>query len=933
MKGKTMVKKLFLAAALAFSALASADTPPAPSPVELLKAQPLEARMERIPGLTIASPIADVSFYSSIMAIEPPWRKRRFFSEEYGQGVAPEKVGGGSVVRMIQTNDTSEFKLNDYSCVVNGNTATVTLDCEATADIPNVFEYSAFAVPASLIDRGEYEGVLENGSAIKGKLPASESKGIQVIAENVREITFKAQLGTLSFKVLEGPGFNVTDRRGAVFANRKCFWFGYQRTLDHGTPFRSVIQVRFEISDELAVNCPRAASPDAKLGVAQTLADGLRPYDPPLQLLPRPKKMVQPTPGTGGTFAPGNSTLQISIDGVDAPEELERLRRAAVRAFDQMGLPAAASGKGGNVRILIDPAAMENPEGYKLNVSADGITIQSPSPRGAFYALQTLRGLVKNGAFPECSIEDWPDMKLRAAHLLVDDYSKIFHTNLINDVLVPMKYNAIVPECETVKWDSTRDVHQPWGMSKQDYLDMVALCRDNYIDVYPLFQTLGHCGWLFPKRPDGSYANIDLAEDPNYPYAYNVSNPRLYPMIETILDEVMEASGNPEFLHIGHDEVFHPKAEYPHRPENKEKGIQKLLYDDVMWYYGYGKRHNAKIMLWHDLFVTPEESPENGAGGAPGFIANVRKDLPRDLYFVTWRYDGRTNDFPDITALAGEGFNIIGAPWNENNNVENLTKFCKNLNAYGMLQTIWCGYNGNRMVTHNGFFQLTPYVRSGLRGWNADDSANRNLAPDQIFCDLISSWTPQAPGEVKLLDISPVANLKLAKEENPFLNGRTYGLDALKPGIVRAGKAPFLLPGIDGAPAAIALQSRNNPLFPSEVTVNFDDLQIKALDILTAAANISAQPFHPLMTLEVAYTDGGVEVMPIQYKLHVSALDDGFNFYQNTGNVLRTVERGGEFFSWYFRWDNPHPEKNVKSVTFRAADERFSLYILGITAE
>lgn len=117
---------------------------------------------------------------------------------------------------------------------------------------------------------------------------------------------------------------------------------------------------------------------------------------------------------------------------------------------------------------------MENEEGYYLDVKPDSISVISKTPRGAFYAMQTLRGILPGRKDPpKLKSKTGRIMSFRAAMFLVDDYSHIFHTRMVDDVLAPLKYNTIVPEVEYVKWDATSDVHQPWGMSKEDYINLV----------------------------------------------------------------------------------------------------------------------------------------------------------------------------------------------------------------------------------------------------------------------------------------------------------------------------------------------------------------------------------------------------------------------------------------------------------------------------
>ncbi len=912
---------------------------PPSSTAEAFINQPLTAKLSNRPGLTLASPLAEISFFSSVMAIEPPWRTVRFYSENHGK--AADKINlpdGGYQVKLLQANDTNEFKLNDYSCTVNGSTAKVILDCEAAADIPNVFEYSALAIPYTLLKGAVYSAELEDGTKVENKkLSASEPNVVMPLLSNVRKIEFKTTLGDLIIEVKQGPCFNLVDRRGVSFGGKKCFWLGYQTTLDYGKPFKSEIDVTFNTAKDLVLATPLAATVNGDLPVA-TVENAGKLFRPDLELLPVPKQITQPLPGDGGKFAVIDNEITVCVANMPQAE-LPRFAAACERVFGKMNIESEVLGRDARiahaVRVNLDADKVKNPEGYELNVTPQEINITAATPRGAFYALQTLRNLYRDGGFPEVTIVDEPDMELRAAFLLVDDYSKIFHTNLVNDVLAPMKYNAVVIECEYVQWDATKDVHEPWGMSKPDYINFVKYCADNYIDVIPLFQTFGHSGWLFPKQADGSFKNVDWAEDPRFPYAYNVSAPGLYEYIEKVLDEVIEASGNPKYLHIGHDEVFHPEAEFPYRPENKAKGAKKILYDDIMWYHAYGQKKGLQIMLWHDLLVTKEESAENGSGGEPHNMAEVRKDLPKDLVLVAWRYDGRNTDFPDITALHNEGFPIVGAPWNEPNNVENLTNFChEKVDALGMIQTIWCGYNGNRIVTHNGFGQLVPYVRTGVWSWNSNRSVNK-YNPEKTICDLMASWrdSDATPGDAKLVDISLVTNLKLDAASNPFLANDNLGMDKLPAGNVQVGRMMFNLPERDGVPSAIALKSRLNPLFPASVELPLN-LTADELYVLLGAVDIAPQRFAELGKMEVTFADGSTVVQPLTYTWQIGAVDDVFNFYQNTGNVREWSDKNRTYRNWFYTFKVPEDKKQpIKTVKFIANNDNFSCYIFGLSAK
>ena len=141
--------------------------------------------------------------------------------------------------------------------------------------------------------------------------------------------------------------------------------------------------------------------------------------------------------------------------------------------------------------------------------------------------------------------------------------------------------------------------------TKDGLHDFLKVCDDNYIEVIPLFQTLGHLEWFFQNGQ-----NLEMAEDPATPYAYNVSHPGVYPAMDAILDEVIEVF-KPKYVHIGHDEID-MIGRFPYQPENVKRGLVDVVYSDIMHYYDYLKKRGIGVMMWHDMIVTKTECPYNG---------------------------------------------------------------------------------------------------------------------------------------------------------------------------------------------------------------------------------------------------------------------------------------------------------------------------------
>ena len=90
-------------------------------------------------------------------------------------------------------------------------------------------------------------------------------------------------------------------------------------------------------------------------------------------------------------------------------------------------------------------------EGYRLEVRKDGVTIVSADPAGEFYARQTLRQLATLTAtnaiaIPCCTIEDWPDLRMRGLFLEMNELSPSHMVRQceVLDGLAKLKYNTVL---------------------------------------------------------------------------------------------------------------------------------------------------------------------------------------------------------------------------------------------------------------------------------------------------------------------------------------------------------------------------------------------------------------------------------------------------------------------------------------------------------
>ncbi|MDD4818432.1 MAG: glycoside hydrolase family 20 zincin-like fold domain-containing protein [Victivallaceae bacterium] len=858
-------------------------------------------------GLAVRSLICEISLGSRIVAVEPPWKTRYFVSTE--PGVTPINENG----RKAQLTDGNggAFALLEYSAsAMPDDRVYIDLSCRMNSDAQAVLEYSAMCIPGDLLAGARFQGTAANGRRFSGTVSGfpPEGNNIASVTGAFKEITFFTKLGELTIEVTRGPGLSINDRRSNEFMGNKCFWLGIGGAgLSAKTNFESSLCVTFKISrnikfaKETKSQLPQEPpEEDAAAMMALTA--------PALPLLPIPRSINF----NDGMLAP--STLQLEIDPkLRDGETDDRLERAAVRL-----LPDNDAGK-----ITMSATAAFQPQSYALSVDASGVTISAGDGAGAFYALQMLKQLRTPRGIPFVHVMDEPDVRFRGVHLCLDSTDNTYF-ELVEKVLSPMRINAVVGEVEYVKWDATAQlgIQQPGGMTKAELAKFVELCRDNYIDFIPLFQTLGHSEWLFKNG-----RNLDMSEDPEHPYAYNVSHPGVYPLMTALLDEIFTVC-RPKYLHIGHDEVT-MTGRFPHRPENVAKGMRKIVYDDVMFYHKYAADHNARVMMWHDMFMTGEES-RTAFGGPPENLAELRRSFPRDIIFCVWRYDNATPDHPEVATLMNEGFDVIGCPWYARENPENWARAITGNGAMGTLATTWAGYFGSKTLLTQNFYQVVPYLIGGAWGWRCDD-ANYNYDFARILSWLISA--PASPVPEKsgaLIDITPAANLTLDAKNNPFLLYPNAGIDQF-PQKNYYGSVKFKLPRIDGKMAAVAFRSRLNPFFTDETRVIPINRKAAKIHLLNTVIGAAPPKSTAMGKAVVSYKDGTQFQYDLQYGRDVGNTGEEFNYGLTATNAAIWMFANREQRIWFATIDNPYPDREISGIALSGSPEQFPYYVLGIT--
>lgn len=301
----------------------------------------------------------------------------------------------------------------------------------------------------------------------------------------------------------------------------------------------------------------------------------------------------------------------------------------------------------GNIVLRTD-AKMKEAEGYRIEVSARGITISGATAQGVFYGIQTLRkslpvlAQAEEVTLPAVVINDAPRFAYRGMHLdcsrhffsadFVKQYIDMlalhnmnrFHWHLTEDQgwnIEIKKYPRLTEvgawrSGTTVGRNSDVDDHVRYGgfYTQDQVRDIVKYAADRYITIIPEIDMPGHMLAALAAYPElgctgGPY------EVGHYWGVYRDilcgGNPKTYQFIKDVLDEICDLFPS-EYIHIGGDEA--PKTRWEKCPKCQQmisdKGIvagnKQSKEDRLQGYFAtevqkYLAAKGRKIIGWDEL--------------------------------------------------------------------------------------------------------------------------------------------------------------------------------------------------------------------------------------------------------------------------------------------------------------------------------------------
>ena len=318
--------------------------------------------------------------------------------------------------------------------------------------------------------------------------------------------------------------------------------------------------------------------------------------------------------------------------------------------------------------------SIDQAEGYRLVVNADGVEITGASPAGVFYGIQTLRKALpvvegKVVELPAVKIVDYPRFGYRGAHLdvsrhyfTVDSIKRFvdmlalhnmnrFHWHLTDDQGWRFEIKKY-PELNTVGAQRAQTVigrnsgeydgtpYGPYLYTQDECREIVAYAAERHITVIPEIDLPGHMQAALAAYPElgctgGPYEVWQIwgvSDD-----VLCAGNDATLQFITDVLGEVIEVFPS-EYIHVGGDEC--PKTRWEKCPKCqariKELGIKADERNSAEMYLqsfviGYAEKflnaHGRRIIGWDEILegsLAPTATVHSWRGIAGGLEAAKR---------------------------------------------------------------------------------------------------------------------------------------------------------------------------------------------------------------------------------------------------------------------------------------------------------------------
>lgn len=353
-------------------------------------------------------------------------------------------------------------------------------------------------------------------------------------------------------------------------------------------------------------------------------------------------------------------------------------------------------------------------DSYKITFDKS-ILVEADSTKGAFYAIQTIRQIVKNGYYDVKEIKDAPDFEVRGFYYDITRgrIPTLESLKKLVDILAYHKINMLQLYVEHVfPFKEYDGIYQRTGyMTAEETKELDKYCQENFVELVPSLSCFGH---LYELLQTEKYKHLcELADyEPQTVYwqqrmahhTIDPTNPESFEIIKSLIDQYMPLFTSDKF-NICCDETFDLG-----KGRNAGKNSGELYVGFVKKVLDYVRSKGKLPMMWGD-------------------VINAHTELIDELgetIFLSWGYDA--NIKPDtINKLKDAGKTQYVCPGCNNwtsliemvhtsvPNICKMTKYGYEAGAKGVLNTCWGDYGHISPI----YACMYSIIYGAARSWNA----------------------------------------------------------------------------------------------------------------------------------------------------------------------------------------------------------------------
>jgi len=276
-------------------------------------------------------------------------------------------------------------------------------------------------------------------------------------------------------------------------------------------------------------------------------------------------------------------------------------------------------------------------QSYTLTVKRGRITLYAESPAGLFYAVQTLRQLVRpRGQYlPDLAIRDWPSLPYRG--LMLDISRRKVPTlatlkHLVEE-LCHFKLNVLQLYTEhTFQFPCHPKIGAGCGsLSSEDVMELDAFCRQRHVELMPNLQSFGHARNTLTLPQYQHLAESDML------WTLSPAFEETYTLLDELYADMLPSFTSATF-NVDCDETY-DLGKGASKALCDEIGVERVYLNHILRVRELAARHGRRIQVWGDILL---HHPE------------LIGEVPDDVTLLDWHY-APADEYPTVKTFAQAG--------------------------------------------------------------------------------------------------------------------------------------------------------------------------------------------------------------------------------------------------------------------------------------